>query len=159
MLLKVESFSSGSDQFPELLHFLKPAVQLDGCSAEELVRRPIHCVRVVFCKKRNLILQHFEPPPTISHLMKPIASFWQKVWRGIYNIYRLFIFSTLYSWKASVLPIQQDIYYAFNAFFGSNHNVSLSVHNGMLMFTLYRAFFLQNSSVWTTEWAADTFDS
>ena len=21
----------------------------------------------------------FEPPPTISHLMKPIASFWQKV--------------------------------------------------------------------------------
>ena len=98
-------------KFPELLHFLKPAVQLDGCSAEELVRRPLHCVRVVFCKRRNLILQHFESPSTISHLMNPIASFWQKVWRGIYNIYRLFI-STLYSWKASVLPSQQDIYFA-----------------------------------------------
>ena len=75
MLLKVESFSSGSDQFPELLHFLKPAVQLDGCSAEELVRRPLHCVRVVFCKKRNLILQHLNLPPPFRIWWNPLHHF------------------------------------------------------------------------------------
>ena len=65
-------------KFPELLHFLKPAVQLDGCSAEELVRRPLHCVRVVFCKKRNLILQHLNLPPPFRIWWNPLHHFGRK---------------------------------------------------------------------------------